>query len=82
MATLWERISDQRRDRMRHNAERLLATGHVRPDMTVEQVRDVLYAYTTPELYEILVLRARWSLQQYGDFLYRGMRGQLIDAST
>jgi hypothetical protein len=56
-------------------------TGRVRPDLTVEQVRDVVYAYSAPELYEILVLQAGWSLQQYADFLCHCMRGQLIEAS-
>jgi AcrR family transcriptional regulator len=79
MAALWERMSDQRRERMLHNAERLLATGHVRGAMTVEQVRDVLYAYLTPDLYAYLVLQAGWTVEQFGDFLYRGMRSQLLD---
>jgi len=64
---------------MLHNAERLLATGHVRGAMTVEQVRDVLYAYLTPDLYAYLVLQAGWTVEQFGDFLYRGMRSQLLD---
>jgi AcrR family transcriptional regulator len=81
MAALWQRICDAKRDRMRRNAERLIATGQVCAEVTVEQVRDILYTYSAPELYEILVLQAGWSLEQYGDFVYRGTRSQLIDAS-
>jgi len=78
LAALQERMAEQRRDRMSHNAARLLATGQVRPTLTPGQVRDVLYTYTAPELFEILVLEGGWSLQLYADFLYRGLRAQLL----
>ena len=78
MAALWERMAVQRRDRMRHNATRLIATNQLRVDLTIDRIRDVLYAYTAPELYDILVLQAGWNLAQYADFLHRGMRTQLL----
>jgi hypothetical protein len=64
---------------MTHNAARLLATGQVRAGLSLDAVRDVLYAYTSPELYEMLVLEGAWSLEAYGDFVHRGLRGQLLD---
>ena len=73
-------MARQRRDRMAHNADRLLATGQMRPDLNRDDVRDVLYAYTSPELYEMLVLDAKWSPQTYADFIHRGLRGQLLPA--
>jgi AcrR family transcriptional regulator len=78
IADLREQMAEQRRERMSHNAARLLATGQVRPTLTREQVRDVLFTYTAPELFEILVLDGGWSLQSYGDFLHRGLRAQLL----
>jgi AcrR family transcriptional regulator len=80
MRELWDRMARQRGDRMTHNAARLLATGQVRPQLSQDEVRDVLYAYTSPELYEMLVLEAAWSLPAYADFIYRGLRGQLLAA--
>jgi AcrR family transcriptional regulator len=80
MRELRDRMAVQRRERMTHNAERLLATGQVRPPLTRDDVRDVLYSYTSPELYEILVLEAGWSLASYADFVHRGLRGQLLEA--
>ena len=59
MRDLWDRMARQRLDRMAHNAGRLLATGQVRAGLSLDAVRDVLYAYTSPELYEMLVLQRR-----------------------
>jgi AcrR family transcriptional regulator len=81
MRELWDRMARERRDRMSHNADRLLATGQVRPDLGRDDVRDVLHTYTSPELYEILVLDSGWSLQAYADFVHRGLRGQLLEAA-
>lgn len=78
MRELRDRMARQRLDRMAHNAGRLLATGQVRPGLDPDAVRDVLYAYTSPELYEILVLQAGWTVEAYGDFVRRGLRGQLL----
>jgi AcrR family transcriptional regulator len=78
MAALQQQMAAQRRERMTHNAARLLATGEVRPQLTHDQVRDVLYTYTAPELFEIVVLEGGWTLQQYAEFLHRGLRGQLL----
>jgi len=82
MRELWDRMARERRDRMSHNADRLLATGQVRPDLGRDDVRDVLHTYTSPELYEILVLEAGWSLAAYADFIHRGLRGQLLEAGS
>jgi hypothetical protein len=46
---------------MERNAARLLATGQLRDDLTLGHVRHVLYSYTAPETYEILVLQGGWS---------------------
>jgi len=78
MAAMQRQMAEQRRERMSHNAERLLATGQVRPALTRDQVRDVLFTYTAPELFELLVLDGGWSPEQYGDFLHRGLRAQLL----
>ena len=37
-----------------------------------------MFAYSSPELYEILVLRQRWSLEQYGRFVGEGMIAALL----
>jgi AcrR family transcriptional regulator len=62
--------------RMEHNARAI--ERHLRPGLTVERARDVLVAYTTPELYELLVLRQGWSLRDYAEFQRRGIEASLL----
>ena len=49
--------------------------------MTTEQARDVMFTFTAPELFEILVTRQHWTLDQYGDFVYRGLAAELLDVA-
>jgi hypothetical protein len=65
-------------ERMELNARRLLETGGLRPGITVKEVRDVLWTYSSPELYDLLVLRRRWSLKRYADFAAGGMIAALL----
>jgi AcrR family transcriptional regulator len=65
-------------ERMALNARRLLAHPGVRPGLTPDRVRDVLWTYTAPELYDRLVVHQGWSLEDYADFVFRGMSGQLL----
>ena len=39
------------------NARRLHDAGHLRDGTTIRQAADVLWTYSAPELYELLVLR-------------------------
>lgn len=76
---LMEEITAERLTRMTHNAHRLLRHAGLRDGLTMEHIRDVLFAYTAPELFELLVVDRHWTVQQYADFLYNGMVGQLLD---
>lgn len=76
MARLRDRIRTERFTRMEHNARTLAA--HLREGVTVEQARDVLVAYTSPELFETLVLQQRWSPEEFADFQRRGIEAQLL----
>ena len=78
MAALLEETNQARLARMAHNARQLLGRGELREGVTIEQARDVMFAYSSPELYEILVLRQRWSLEQYGRFVGEGMIAALL----
>lgn len=76
MALLRDRIQTDRLARMEQNASALAA--HLRHGVTVEQARDVLVAYTTPELFETLVLEGGWTLEEFADFQRRGIQAQLL----
>ena len=80
LATLLEEVAAERLARMAVNAERLTAHAGLRRDLTVEQIRDILWTYTSPELYDLLVCQRGWSIEDYGECLFRGMSGQLLES--
>jgi len=79
MAALRRETEEARLARMLHNARYLWDAGHLRVGIGLEQARDVLFAYSAPELFETLVLRQGWSLDAYGQFVAQGMAAALLD---
>ena len=79
VAGLVKEMNAQRLERMAHNARWLRKHPGLCPRLKVAEIRDVLFVYTSAELYEALVLDQGWSLRRYGEFLRRGMCGQLLD---
>lgn len=80
LAELHAQMAAQRLDRMTLNAQRLSRRPGLRPELTTDQIRDVLWTYTSPDLYDLLVNHRRWSLDRYRDFLLRGLTGQLLQS--
>jgi len=78
MATLLQEVDDARLTRMGHNARRLHDRGELRDGVTLAQARDVLWTYSSPELYELLVLRRGWALERYGRFIAEAMIAALL----
>jgi len=74
-ATL-EQLSTARHARMTVNARGLARAGHLRPGITVDHAADILWAYSSPELYELFVIRRGWTAERYGQFIAQS----LIDA--
>src|ERR1035437_8342275 len=64
--------------RMTSNARRLLAGGHLRTGIGLAQAADVLWTYSSPELFELLVLRRGWSAERYGRFVAAAMIAPLL----
>jgi AcrR family transcriptional regulator len=79
MAALLVEVEDQRRQRMRHNARRLKKRGWLRPGMSVNRATDIMWTYSSAELYDLLVLRSGWSARSYGDFVGDALVAALLD---
>jgi hypothetical protein len=60
------------------NAQTLAERGSCGPGVTLEHTTDVLWTFSSPELYELLVLRSGWDLPTYGRFLGEAMIGALL----
>jgi AcrR family transcriptional regulator len=75
---LLEEMDSDRLRRMSANARRLRDGGHLRAGITLAHATDVLWTYSAPELYELLVLRRGWSPKRYGDFVATAMIDALL----
>jgi AcrR family transcriptional regulator len=76
-ALLSELDADRLR-RMTDNARRLQRAGHLRRGVTLAHAADVLWTYSSPELYELLVLRRGWLPERYGRFVADAMTDALL----
>jgi AcrR family transcriptional regulator len=78
MAALQDEVVAERLSRMELNARHLYERGDLREGISLDVARDVLWAYSSPELYELLVLRQGWSLERYGRFVAEAMIAALL----
>jgi AcrR family transcriptional regulator len=78
MAVLQEEVEQARLTRMAGNAGLLYDRGDLRKGITLERARDVLWSYSSPELYDLLVLRRGWPLEAYGRFVAEGIIAALL----
>jgi AcrR family transcriptional regulator len=82
MASLQSEMDAQRLARMTHNARSLAAAGHLRDDVTVELAGEILWTYSSAELYELLVLARGWTLRRYADFIVDAMIAALLPVAA
>jgi AcrR family transcriptional regulator len=77
-AFLVDELEQARLSRMADNARFLAKAGGLRPGVSVNDARDVLWACSSPELYDLLVNRRRWSVAKYSRFVTNTMSGTLL----
>ena len=75
---LLEEMDEDRLRRMTDNARRFVAAGHLRQGMTIADAANVLWTYSSIEMYELLVLRRRMPLKTYGRFVAEAMIAALL----
>ena len=78
VADLQREVDADRHRRMTDNARRLRDAGHLRPGLGLTGAADVLWTYSSPELYELLVIRRGWSPKTYGLFVAEAMIKALL----
>jgi AcrR family transcriptional regulator len=78
MAALRAEMDTSRLTRMTSNARNLAEAGHLRDDITAEQAGEVLWTYSSPELYELLVLGRGWPAERYSTFIADAMIAALL----
>jgi AcrR family transcriptional regulator len=78
LARLQAEMDAARLTRMTHNARTLLKGGHLRRGINLDEAADVLWTYSSPELYEMLVIRRGWAVERYGRFIADAMIAALL----
>jgi AcrR family transcriptional regulator len=78
VATLYDELDRERLTRMADNARFLADAGHLRAGVTARDARDVLWFCSSPEVFELLVKRRRWSVARYSRFLAGTMINELL----
>lgn len=79
IAALLEAGDNERLDRMRHHAEFLAERGYLRDGVTTDKATDILYACSSVEIYELLVLQRGWSLPEFARFIADFMISGLLE---
>ena len=82
MAATLDQISAARYERMNVNARGLYQAGHLRPGMTPEQAADIMWAYCSPELSDLLVTRRGWPAERYGAFIAQALIAALLPGES
>jgi AcrR family transcriptional regulator len=78
LARLQAEMDAARLTRMTRNAQTLLQAGHLRPGIDLNEAADVLWTYSSPELYELFVIRRGWGVERYGRFIADAMIAALL----
>jgi AcrR family transcriptional regulator len=75
---LIEEVHADRLRRMTANARRFAAAGHLRRGISLAEAANVMWTYSSVELYDLLVLRRRMPLKTYGRFVADAMIAALL----
>ena len=78
MRELSDELDADRRRRMRANARALARSGHLRRGVTPAMATDIMFAVSSPEMYDLLVVRASWSLSRYARFVESTITNALL----
>ncbi len=78
MRSLAQRLERSRHRRMTSNARALADRGLLRPGVSTAEAADVMYVVTSAELYELLVMRRRWSVARFGEYVRRNLTVALL----
>ena len=78
MAGLQADMDRQRLERMTRNARKLADAGHLRRGLTAEHAGEIMWTYSSPQLYELLVIIRGWPLQRFTAFITDAMIAALL----
>jgi AcrR family transcriptional regulator len=69
LADVWRQLEAQRLAGMRRIAQRLHDLGALRPGLSVQEARDLLWTVNSHAVYDLLVVQRGWSPERYRDWV-------------
>jgi AcrR family transcriptional regulator len=78
VSAVWDQMVQERLTGMREFARHLYQGGHLRPGVSLEEARDVLWTYNSVELFDLLVLQRGWDPDKYGRWIAEAMIAALL----
>lgn len=81
LGAVWDQLENERLAGMGRFAQLLADRGALRPDLSVEEARDLLWTLNSLAVHDLLVLRCRWSPERYRDWLAGALARELLPAS-
>jgi AcrR family transcriptional regulator len=79
---IWAGLQHEGLAGMERLGRQLRATGQLRGDLTIDDVRDLLWNYLAIDHYERLVLQQGWSLERFESWLARAVSAALLDPAA
>lgn len=79
LAELQAELEDARLARMAQVARTLAGKTHLRAHRTVDETADIMWTYSSPELYRLLVLTRGWTPDRYGEFVGESLVDALLE---
>lgn len=70
---LLREMDEDRLARMTENAQYLDQAGHLRAGVAVDAAADLMWSVTSPEMFELLVIRRGWPLELWADYIYNAL---------
>ncbi len=77
LRALLSELDEARHQRMSENAQFLHERGHLREGVTARAAADLMWSVASPEMYELLVVRRGWTLDQYAEHVFHSVCGLL-----
>jgi AcrR family transcriptional regulator len=77
-AKVWDQMVAEHLTGMTEFARHLHDGEHLRPDLSVDDARDILWTYSSVELYDLLVIRRGWDPERYGGWIAEALTAALL----
>jgi AcrR family transcriptional regulator len=78
VAAIWEEMAAERLFGMMQFARHLHEGGHLRAGISAEEARDILWTYSSAELFDLLVIQRGWAPEKYGRWIAEALIGALL----